>query len=62
MNYRISVWDIETDELICWFTYRSGYAPDWIGNDSLYTESDIQFFSNPDGSPVTPLTVLSDLF
>jgi hypothetical protein len=27
MYFRISVRDIETDELICWFTARPGYAP-----------------------------------
>ena len=59
MHYRISVRDIETDELLCWFRAVPGYGPTTVkvgGVDSgVYGDNGRSYLRAEDGSQTTEL-------
>ena len=63
MVYRISVRDIETDELLCWFEAETGDAPGKIESTTpLYKEGDRTYFQEGVSTDVTPWYVVKKYF
>jgi len=58
MAYRISVRNIQTDALICWFVAETGKAP--RSNPSSMTQGELKFLTN--GDPPYPHYVVSKYF
>ncbi len=63
MVYRISVRDIETDELLCWFEAETGDVPGKIESTTpLYKEGDRTYFQEGVSTDVTPWYVVKKYF
>lgn len=64
MFYRISVWEIESDELVCWFTVETGAAPNTTTSVTSisFSEGEVSYLNESDHSRPTPVNVLVRYF
>ena len=71
LSYKVSLWEMESGELIAWYDGKTGYAPFsyTIGKDvirfalTVGEDKTRYFFLNEDGSQPTPLgDVVRDLY
>ena len=66
INYRISVRNIETDELLCWFTIKPGYAPRTLQingiNSGVFADNGRSYLKDEEGKAITYLYCLRKYF
>lgn len=63
LMYRISIWNYETGELLAWYYYKSGYAPDKVEDYHEVVSNNEPFFNcfkEKDGSDPTPVMAVEN--
>ena len=63
LMYRISIWNYETGDLLAWYYYKSGYAPDRVEDYNEVVSHNTPFFDcfqEKDGSDPTPIMAIEN--